>query len=147
MRKYVHGNGKLEHTVTQKLVEVDLVLKYFFPSDRPEINHQLFPHQQISFKKTRNSKMKLTFIITLFALAALGIALPVIPSQPTAPALLTEDKSLTANPPPRLAPRALVKRSTNIGLIIGVLVAGLVCLVLVAGIFICNPFSFGGGED
>jgi hypothetical protein len=91
--------------------------------------------------------MKLTFIITLFALFALGIALPVIPSQRTAPALLAEDKSLTANPPPRLAPRALVKRSTNIGLIIGVLVGGLVCLALVAGIFICNPFSFGGGED
>jgi hypothetical protein len=91
--------------------------------------------------------MKLTFIITIFALAALGIALPDIPSQATAPVLLADDKSLTANAPPRLAPRALVKRSTNIGLIIGVLVGGLVCLALVAGIFICNPFSFGGGED
>jgi hypothetical protein len=91
--------------------------------------------------------MKLTFIITLFALFALGIAFPVIPSHPTAPTLLAEDYSLTANPPPRLAPRALVKRSTNIGLIIGVLVGGLVCLALVGGIFICNPFSFGSGED
>jgi hypothetical protein len=91
--------------------------------------------------------MKLTFIITLFALAALGIALPTIPSRPIAPALLAEEKSPTAHPPPRLAPRALVKRSTNIGLIIGVLVGGLVCLLAVAGIFICNPFSFGGGGD
>jgi hypothetical protein len=91
--------------------------------------------------------MKLTFIITLFALTALGVALPAIPSQPTAPALLAEDRSLTANPPPRLAPRVLVKRSTNIGLIIGILLGGLACLALVAGVFKCNPLSFGGGED
>jgi hypothetical protein len=91
--------------------------------------------------------MKLTFIITLFTLFTLGIALRGIPSQPTTAALLAEGKSLTANPPPRIGPRALAKRSTDLGLVIGVLVGGLALMAVVAGIFFCHPFSFGGGED
>jgi hypothetical protein len=104
-----------------------------------ELN-QFFKRADLN-QKTPKSKMKLTLPIALFVLASLGTALPVIFSLPAAPALLSKNEKLPTNSSAPLAPRTLVRGSTNTGLIVGLAVVGFFVVGVIGSILFCNSMS------
>jgi len=58
-----------------------------------------------------------------------------------AAALLPKNQNLTTNSPAVLAPRTLVKRSTNTGLVVGLAVVGFFVVGVIGSVLFCNSMS------